>query len=417
MAFAPRLRIGVAQLALEATLEANRDRIRGFVAAAASRGCRAVVFPEGALDSPEGTPKQAIAGAVEVVRDAAREHRIHVLLGLMDRRSDDEPLHNRRLVLDDRGPTLLAYDKLWADPRFHRIPEPFQVDGIPMAAAICADRWIRAVEELPVALGARVLVECSNNYAVEWVDDLGWYWQVPRARRNGVFVVLANTSRGSKSGHGHSAVIAPDGSLLAAAGTRLNSAYVLGQDGRLLNRYDQPRVDRPGLFAPGESTRAMWFELQGARGVVTLGADALWSELAELAGMAGAGLHLHFANDADTSPEAGLWRLQLWANLASFYTFTATVNAAAPAAGGSVLWHDFRPTTSHRREIDDRVMFSAHRLAAAGRDKAMLVARERLPPENLIHRAMTAVTAPAMRAWYDAGARAIVADAEPGETT
>lgn len=567
MATGSQLRLAVAQPAVAASLAANRDKIVDAIAAAAASGCRVVVFPEGALGAPADTPGRSIAQAVAAIGAAAGAHRIHVVLGLLDRRSEDEPLHNRLLVFDDRGRTQLAYDKLWGDARFQRLPLPFAVDGVAMAATICADRWIRAVEELPVALGARVLIECSNNHAVEWVEDLGWYWQQPRALRNGVFVVLANTAPGGGANlddaHGHSAVVAPDGRLLQAAGAEAdrllvadldlaeatareatrrhhhpalrsfwrtgtaslaggrvaeplftppvqepvaitlaaaqiacagdvatnlerieaamadahaagadlvalpelaltgadagavraldaptleralarlalaaqrqgiavafgaptplgrgrfhNSAYVLGPDGRLLTRYDQLRIDRPELFEPGLSTAALWFELRGARGVVTLGADALWSELAELAALAGAGLHVHLAN---AGAEGSASRRQLWANLASYYTFTATVNAAAPASGGSTLWHDFRPTTNHRREIDGRVLFSAHRLATAGSDAALLVARQTLPRENLAHRAMTAITAPVMRPWYDAGARAIVGDpATPaGET-
>ena len=60
--------------------------------------------------------------------------------------------------------------------------------------------------------GARVLIECSNNFANEWLPELEWFWYVPRALRNGCYVLLVNSARKRDlPGHGHSAVIAPDG--------------------------------------------------------------------------------------------------------------------------------------------------------------------------------------------------------------
>src|SRR5262249_5661857 len=106
--------------------------------------------------------------------------------------------------------------------------------------------------------------------------------------------------------------------------TRFNCAIVIGADGQVLTRYKQLAVDRPELFAAGKNTRALWFSIKGVPCVVTIGHDALWSEIAEMAAWRGAQIHLHLAYDRDTSPEANLRRQQLWANLASFRTFTAT---------------------------------------------------------------------------------------------
>src|SRR5688572_10509598 len=94
---------------------------------------------------------------------------------------------------------------------------------------ICAGRWLRGVEEVPIQQGARISFELSDNFDCEWVGPLGWYWYVPRALRNNVWVVLANganVTAGVPDGlswnprlrHGHSAVIAPDGRIVAAAG-------------------------------------------------------------------------------------------------------------------------------------------------------------------------------------------------------
>src|SRR5438309_217927 len=61
----PKLTVGVAQLALEPTLAANRDKITAFIRQAKDRGCRVVVFPETALFWPETTTKEQIDAAME----------------------------------------------------------------------------------------------------------------------------------------------------------------------------------------------------------------------------------------------------------------------------------------------------------------------------------------------------------------
>jgi len=67
--------------------------------------------------------------------------------------------------------------------------------GVPCDAAICADRWLRGVNELPVLQCAKILFECSNCYADEWRPESRRYWYVPRAVRNQVYVVFADTSK------------------------------------------------------------------------------------------------------------------------------------------------------------------------------------------------------------------------------
>jgi predicted amidohydrolase len=95
------------------------------------------------------------------------------------------------------------------------MPQVFSIDGSSSSAIICADRWLRGIEELPIMNGAEISFELSDNFESEWVPALGWYWYAPRALRNGVYVLFANTAGHGK--HGHSAVIGPDGAVIAAA--------------------------------------------------------------------------------------------------------------------------------------------------------------------------------------------------------
>ncbi|HMR31084.1 MAG TPA: nitrilase-related carbon-nitrogen hydrolase [Geminicoccaceae bacterium] len=517
------LRIALAQVTIAEGLDANTRKIADFVARAANEGARVVVFPEGALTGPQG----ASGDSIEAVRGAAAAAGVYVLLGLRQRRTPAEPPHERLLVIDPDGGILLAYDKMWADPRFDSLPACFSIDGTICNAVICADRWIRAVEELPVIEGSRIIFECSNNGADEWIPDLGWYWYVPRALRNNVFVVFCN----SANGHGHSAAIAPDGRMLAALGTepdallladldlaeatateahrrhghpllapfwkagitrgrgssspnvrfeppstpartlhvaaaqlppgsgvaslegiiarsagldllalpalsidadempeiaraareaelmvvvgarvrtpagRLRSAaFVVDRTGAVATRYDQLVTDEEGPFEAGTSTATMWFDLDGVPGIVTIGRDALWNELAELAALRGAQLHVHLAEDGGWAP---LVRRQLHANLASFYTLTVI----ASAKGDTAIWQDFRPGTNHRRRHGDHDRFCAVPLVEALPGQDLVVATQAVPSVNLHYRAMTERTATCMRPWYDLGAAVIASGA------
>lgn len=566
------LAIGVLQMALERDLAANRDKMVRFVRQAKEQGCRVVVFPEEALSSPLATPRAERDAAIDALRKAAAEHELYVIFCVYYRRDDRERPFNRLLVIDPQGKVIHSYDKLWYDSRFPNAPGLFAIDGIPCAAIICADRWIRSVEDLPAIAGARVLFECSHNFDNEWIEDLGWYWYVPRALRNGVFVVFANTPRQNRAedraGHGHSAVIGPDGHIIAAAGEepdkllvahldlergtgavaqarrdhplfrpfwevglgilrgertgsvrhqplssppiqlklaaaqmacsqrmddnlarieamvraakeqaadivvfpelavtgaraeeiaaatqedleraldrlqqaarrsqvhlvcglpwledgkRSNAAVVIDPAGKLLTRYAQLVVDRPELFTPGASALALWFEIKGVPAVVTIGRDALWSEIAELAALRGAQVHVHLAYDLDTSAAGQLRRKQLWANIASFRTFTATVNAASPArlplpsapsSGGSAIWEDLHRARSGA--AGGYAPHSAVRLAEAKEDETILHASQSVQESNPQFRILTEKSNPQMTGWYAAGAKVIAMARQPG---
>ena len=138
------LTVGAVQIGLEPTLEASRDKILRFVGEAKDRGCRVVVFPETSLFWPPQTPKAEIDAAAEVVRKAVDAADVYALV---------KPFE-RLLVIDPEGRIVQSYNKMWGDARFNDCPGVFQIDGVPCCAAICADRWIRSVEELPAMAGA-----------------------------------------------------------------------------------------------------------------------------------------------------------------------------------------------------------------------------------------------------------------------
>jgi len=570
--------VGVVQQAREPELAANRDKIVRFIGEARARGCRLVIFPEDALGSPVGTSNEDLDKAVDAIRDAARSHDVYsifcssfVIPGFAaDRRG-----HCLRVVAPD-GRVLLRFNKLIcnlppSDPR--RAPGVFHVDGIPCCAMICADRWLRGFEELPVTLGAKILIDCSANARKEWIPELAWYLPVTRALRNNVFSIFCNMGEHSTKGmdeprHGHSAIICPDGTFAAAAADagdqmlvatldvseahaaeaehrhnhpvfkpywdlgrrivsgeeaevampqpfvspqveittaaaqmacsrdmsvnlehmarligeaasnhadvvafpthavtggiiedvlladaaalrdalariqsearkhritvvfgmprvegarRWNSAFAVGPNGDLLTRYDQMVVDFPEAFEEGTNAKSMWFSVKGVPAIVTIGADARWNEIGELAAVRGAQLLFNLYYGGDESEANTLRRTQFWVQLASFCTFSATVNAADPqgltrpsasANGGSCLWEDF---DGHRKKpagpVEVFSQYSACRVVSAGRRETILYATRSMPRVNPYFGRLVAGRYPHLEPWYHLGARIVGGDA------
>jgi predicted amidohydrolase len=132
-------------------------------------------------------------------------------------------------------------------------------------------------------------------------------------------------------------------------GERRNSAYAIGPDGSILTRYDQIVVSRPELFEGGQSTKGMWFQVNGVWSILTIGDDALWNEMAELAALKGARLHCHLSHDRSMNPSEALLHEQTIATFASYRMLTIASNPLFPelqADGearfsvGSGVWDD-----------------------------------------------------------------------------
>jgi predicted amidohydrolase len=248
-------------MAVAQTVEANRDRIVSGVAQAAARGVRVAVFPEGVLRGQGGDDQAIVAEAVEVIRRAARESNVYVAFGGYTYLPHLKKAANWMLVIGPDGRDVFRYEKLYDNHRA-AMPGVFFIDGIPCNAMICADRWLRGVEEVPIQQGAQISFELSCNFASEWVAPFQWYWYVPRALRNNVWVVFANTgnkvagvpdapSAPRELRHGHSAIIAPDGRIAAAARDDTETIVVAELQVtvlsglRLLSNVKQPMGDRP----------------------------------------------------------------------------------------------------------------------------------------------------------------------------
>jgi predicted amidohydrolase len=558
-AAAQRIKVGIVQLAQSPTIVASRDRMVAQIKEAADRGARVVVLPEEALNGKGDDDPAIVDEAVAAIRRVAREKNVYVLFGGASVLRGKTSRTQWMRVIGPDGGEMLHYDKLYSVPTA-KMPGVFEIDGVPCSTMICADRWLRGLEEVPIQQGAKVSFELSCNSWVEWVAPFGWYWEVPRAVRNNVWVVFANTGNaiagtpnypGATLRHGHSAIIAPDGQMVArstddaativigeidvsqatraeaitraehpalrefwAAGvkrqrgeeiavpaftplkspaievtmaaaqvvgdvgamekkirdaharkadvivfparaaseadlprlqaaakannivvvfgaesgtgvspvmdkthgqharaTRRNSAFVIGPDGALLTRYDQLSAAKP--YEQGTDATKMWFRVKGVPAVVTLGRDGLWSELAELAAAAGAQIHVHLDHDRDTRVAATSLRQQVWCNLASFLTFSATVNVV-----DSMIWDDLRSYEERRAPIGSKLaesgevevysQYSANLVARAKSNDDLLVVTRRVNAANTYHTRTVARKNPQMDAWFRFGAASLL---------
>jgi predicted amidohydrolase len=116
-----------------------------------------------------------------------------------------------------------------------------------------------------------------------------------------------------------------------ADGHRQNCAFVIGDNGNIRTQYAQLRTTRTDLFRPGLSTRSMWFNLKGVHSIVTIGGDAQWVEIGDLAANRGMYLHFHISYEADSSPDAAVLRKQKNLLMLMYAKYGAIVNAAHPS--------------------------------------------------------------------------------------
>jgi predicted amidohydrolase len=220
-------KMAIAQVAAMSRPADGLQKMLRWVDKVAAQKCRIVVFPEGTLRGVPDRDQPETRQAMAAIGQAAARHRIYIIAGIWSQIAGtpggynwaSPNGYNWMIVSDPEGREVFSYNKLY-DHTDGELPHIFHIDGVPCNTMICADRWLRAVEELPIIEGAQVSFELSNNFRTEWVAPLEWFWYVPRALRNNAYVVFANGAADPPEltdKHGHSAVIDPQGHLVAAA--------------------------------------------------------------------------------------------------------------------------------------------------------------------------------------------------------
>ncbi|MHC4568361.1 MAG: nitrilase-related carbon-nitrogen hydrolase [Planctomycetota bacterium] len=115
------------------------------------------------------------------------------------------------------------------------------------------------------------------------------------------------------------------------SGARRNCAFVIDDKGDVITRYAQMVSRRSALLAPGRSIGTMWFKVKGVQSIVTIGDDADWIEIADLAANRGMYLHFHISYESDTSADDTTVRKQRNLLMLRYARYGAVVNAADPS--------------------------------------------------------------------------------------
>ena len=228
------LRIAAAQVKFRRTLPDNIDLIWEFISEAACAGADAVLFPECALTG-YGVDFSKISRAdvehgLRTVRDAARTHRCHVLVGAPTFKKGRR--FNSLVVFNRQGRETFCYHKIHLTSRDAKFFTPgnsiafFRIDGVPCTAIICHERRFPELVRLPVMMGAQIVFHPNaglDPLAVSKAKRGGRDGIALRAFENQVFYIFAN-SVGPQGGGcwsaGDSKIVAPDSRLLALANNR-----------------------------------------------------------------------------------------------------------------------------------------------------------------------------------------------------
>lgn len=158
---ASRLKVGVVQMAVAQSVEANRDRIVSGIAQAVARGVRVAVFPEGVLRGQGGDDRTFVSEGVEAIRRAAREASVYVVFGGYTLLPHLRKAANWMLVVGPDGRDVFRYEKLYDSHRsampgvFSDRRHPLQRDDLrrPLAARCRRDsKPVRSPNQFRVVL-------------------------------------------------------------------------------------------------------------------------------------------------------------------------------------------------------------------------------------------------------------------------
>lgn len=235
------LRIASCQFAVEGDVLHNRAIILRQIAEAAERGARVAHFCEAALtgyagvDLPdfEGYDFELLRESTEKICQAAKAHRMWVLLGSAHPLTPPNRPHNCVYVISDQGQIVNRYDKRFCTGLDEPVPEldlahyspgnrpcVFEVDGRKCAALICYDyRFPELYRELK-RLQVQVLFQSFHNARRDrdtHENHNVWKDIVPatmmcHAATNHFFVSATNSSAEYSSWPGFT--VRPDGLIL-----------------------------------------------------------------------------------------------------------------------------------------------------------------------------------------------------------
>lgn len=242
------VKIAAGQLCSTGDIVRNLEHCVRIISGAASSGARCVFLPEAAdyisRDADESRQlanSKACADFVAGVRAAARQHGVHVNVGVHEAIPSSDKLANLSLWIDDTGSVIKRYQKLHlfdADlPSGIKIQEsastqagkeivpPFDTSCGRVGMAICFDVRFPELSLRLRRLGANVLLYPSA-FAVRTGQA---HWETllkARAIETGSWVVAAAQAgqhNEKRASWGHTMVVDPWGTVVAQAPDVLNS--------------------------------------------------------------------------------------------------------------------------------------------------------------------------------------------------
>jgi predicted amidohydrolase len=262
------LRIATCQFSVEADIGHNRRWVLKQLDQAGDEGADLVHFSECALSGYAGVDIPNIAAldwdqltsATREIQEAAKTHKLWVLLGSTHRLSDGHKPHNSVYVIDSRGNIVDRYDKRFCtglnarrQPTMdlaHYSPGnrfvTFRVKGVTCGVMICYDYRFPELGRHYRKLDVKVLLQSFHNARSSVVADPKyniWKTIVPatmacRAAENH-FWVSANNST-AKPSRWPSFAVRPDGQIVGRL--KLHKPGVLITDMAL----DSSHFDAPG---------------------------------------------------------------------------------------------------------------------------------------------------------------------------
>ena len=213
----------------------NRGTVAAFVAVAAARGARLVVFPEymsffvHPLGPAFARNAEPVDGDfVDALAEAAREHDVFVVAGLVEATGEAKRFSNTLVAVDPAGDVVATYRKQhlydafgareseWVVPGPLEDPRVFVVDGITVGLQTCYDLRFPEVSRRLADAGAELVA-----VPAEWVRGplKEQHWRTlltARAIENTFYVAAADHA--PPIGVGSSMVVDPMGVAVAAIG-------------------------------------------------------------------------------------------------------------------------------------------------------------------------------------------------------
>ena len=263
------LRVATCQFSVEADIDHNLRSVLRQIDAAAEQKADVVHFSECALSGYAGVEFPNIKSidwdrlvdATNRVTEAARRHRMWVLLGSTHRLSHPHKPHNCIYVINAKGQIVDRYDKRFCTGRGGQRPTfdlkhyspgerfvTFQIKGVTCGVLICYDYRFPELYREYKKQGVDVIFQSFHNARASVVVDETyniWSTIVPatmscRAAENH-FWVSANNST-TRPSRWASFAVRPDGQILGRL--KLHTPGVLMTDMKLDSKF----FDAPGLW-------------------------------------------------------------------------------------------------------------------------------------------------------------------------